>query len=272
MGQRLCPDCEAKEKPARDIWNRIVNGTPRGHAYLQTHRDKKKNRVASEDFIQDKLYEDPEYYLEQIEVYSRLFNSSKVVIWDTETDAVGGGHGFDLTREIYCHEIITNRILHIRKFLDDNPVWDDRVLNAAFSLESTARKFMEYQASVDYFVAWEPPNNDRYRIKEILDIVDKSWYPSIQNKFISLHAVFKCISTKTVTDKQGIYLVDLMQSTVYKHLVPDDSPVPQYFLETPEEWGNNINLVCRKCNLDVNQLYNMYMVLREFYNKYIQIT
>ena len=268
MGQRLCPDCRAKEKPVSDSWNRSVNGTPRGHVYLQTHRDKKKSRVASEDVIHDKLYEDPEYYLEQIEVYTRLFNSSKVVIWDTETDAVGGSHDFEFTREIYCHEIGSNKILHIRKFLDDNPRWDDRVVNPSFSLESTATQFMEYQVSVDYFVAWEPPYNDRYRIKEILDLVDISWYPSIEHKFISLHSVIKCIYTKTATDEQGIYLVDLTQPTVYKHLVSSDADVPKYFLETPEEWGNIINLVSQKCNLDVNQLYNIYMVLRKFYKTF----
>ncbi len=62
-----------------------------------------------------------------------------------------------------------------------------------------------------------------------------------------------------------------MQSTVYKHIVSNDSTAPQYFLQTPEEWGNIINLVSHKCNLDVNQLYNMYMVLSGFYKAFQKV-
>ena len=159
--------------------NKSYNGTPAAHRSLSNHYARKKERPDCTVSIQERLQSEPAHFKNLLLHSSLLFRAKWIIIWDTESDAVGGGHSLDLTREIYCQELNTNRTLHIRRYMNDV---EPRIPNRSFSVESAARQFMEFQDGVDYLVAYEPPNNDRNRIKEILDSVDASWYPSVEHK------------------------------------------------------------------------------------------
>jgi hypothetical protein len=192
-----------------------------------------------------------------------LFKAKRIIIWDTESDAVGAGHSLDLTREIYCQELNTDRTLHIRRYMNDA---EPRTPNDSFSVKSAAEQFMAFQQGVDYLVAYELPNNDRNRIKEILDAVDDTWYPFIEHKFVCFNrAVISKICSTDHLDEEMIYLRDLMQPSIYEKLLVDGRSIP-YFLPVVDSWSLTVNGVCHKCKKDVHQLSNIFMLLYYFFH------
>ena len=126
---------------------------------------------------------------------------------------------------------------------------------------------MAFQQGVDYLVAYKPPSNDRNRIKEILDAVDDSWYPSIQHKFICFNrAVITQICSTDHLDDDMIYLRDLKQPSINENLLVDGSSAPPYFLPVVDSWSLTLIGVCHKCKKDVHQLYNILMLLFYFFH------
>ena len=147
-------ECAVKEKQLNAKTTKSYNGTPAAHRSLSNHYARKKGRPACTVSIQERLDSEPVHFKNLLRHSSLLFRAERIIIWDTESDAVGAGHSLDFTREIYCQELNTDRTLHIRRYMNDG---------------------------VDYLVAYEPPSNDRNRIKHFLDSVDTSWYPSRTN-------------------------------------------------------------------------------------------
>ena len=191
-----------------------------------------------------------------------MFNAKKIIIWNTESDCSGAGHALDKTREIYGREVNTERVLHIRRYLDDV---EPRTPNDSFTVKSATRQFMAFQDGVDYLVAYEPPSNDRNRIKEVLDAVDAFWYPSIEHKFVCLNrAVISKICSTDHLDDEMIYLRDMMQPSIYDNLLIDSNSTPLYFL--PAVVDSTVNGVCHKCKKDVHQLSNIFMLLYYFFH------
>jgi hypothetical protein len=244
--------------------NKAHNGTLAAHRSLSNHYARKKGRPACTISIQERLDSDPTRFKNLLRHSSLLFRAKRIIIWDTESDAVGAGHSLDSTREIYCQELNTDRTLHIRRYLDDV---EPRTPNDSFTVKSAAGQFMAFQDGVDYLVAYEPPSNDRNRIKEILDAVDASWYPSIAHKFVCLNrAVISKICSTDHLDEEMIYLRDLMQPSIYDNLLFDGRSTPVYFLPVVDSWSLTVNGVCHKCKKDVHQLSNIFMLLYYFYN------
>jgi hypothetical protein len=125
---------------------------------------------------------------------------------------------------------------------------------------------MAFQQGVDYLVAYELPNNDRNRIKEILDAVDDTWYPFIEHKFVCFNrAVISKICSTDHLDEEMIYLRDLMQPSIYEKLLVDGRSIP-YFLPVVDSWSLTVNGVCHKCKKDVHQLSNIFMLLYYFFH------
>jgi hypothetical protein len=264
LGNRVCDECYAIEKPITDKQNRSYNGTPAAHRSLSKHYATKKGKPDCTVSIQERLNSEPVHFKDLLRHSALLFNAKRIIIWDTESDAVGGGHSLNLTREIYCQELNTDRTLHIRRYMNDE---EPRSPNCSFSVESAARKFMEFQDGIDYLVAYEPPSNDRNRIKEILDYVDTSWYPSIEDKFLCLkRAVISKICSTDHLDKEMIYLRDMMQPSIYENLLVNGHSTPSYFLPVVDSWSHMVNEVCHKCKKDVHQLANIFMLLRRFFH------
>ena len=61
-----------------------------------------------------------------------------------------------------------------------------------------------------------------------------------------------------------IYLTDLCQPTIWNYLLEDKNNSPEYFVETLDELANMINGVCKKCELDVDVLMNIFLYFRQF--------
>jgi hypothetical protein len=264
MGNRLCDECYTKEKPLRDKNNKAYNGTPAAHRSLSNHYARKKGRPDVTLSIQERLDADKSHFKHLLRHSAPLFKAKRIIIWDTESDDVGAGHSLDSTREIFCRELNTERTLHIRRYLNDV---DPRTCDDSFSVESAARRFMAFQQGVDYLVAYEPPNNDRNRIKEILDAVNPSWYTSVQKKFVCFkRAVISNICSTDHLDDDMIYLRDLMQPSVYDNLLVDGRSTPVYFLPVVDSWSLTVNGVCHKCKKDVHQLSNIFMLLYYFFH------
>ena len=256
--------CYEKEKPARDKQNKVYNGTAAAHASISKHRARVKGRTDCRIRIQERLEGDKSHFKHLLRHSALLFNAKRIIIWDTEYDGRGAGHLLDLTREIYCRELNTERELHIRRYLDDV---EPRTHNPLFSVEVAARHFMEFQEGVDYLVAYEPPSNDRNRIKAFLDAVDDTWYPSIEDKFICLNrAVITKICSTNSLNEEMIYLRDLMQPTVYNNLLVNSDLAPSYFLPVVDSWASVVDGVNEKCKKDVHQLSNIFLLLDNFFH------
>ena len=142
--------------------------------------------------------------------------------------------------------------LQIRRYMNDE---EPRSPNRSFSVESAARQFMAFQDGVDYLVAYE--SNDRNRVNYFLDSVDASWNPSIE--------LPKICSTNHLNEEM-IYLSDMMQPSVYDNLLIDGNSTPLYFLPVVYSWSHMVNGVCHKCKRDVQQLTNIFVLLRQFFH------
>jgi hypothetical protein len=151
MGNRLCDECYAKEKPLRDKQNKAYNGTPAAHRSLSNHYARKKGRPDVAVSIQEQIYFDKPHFKHLLRHSAPLFNAKRIIIWDTESDCIGAGHTLDKTREIYCRELNTERVLHIRRYMNDD---EPRIPNDSFSVKSAAEQFMEFHKGVDYLVAY----------------------------------------------------------------------------------------------------------------------
>ena len=238
-GNRLCDECYTKEKPIRDKMNKAYSGAPAAHRSLSDHYARKKGRPDCTVSIQERLISDKPHFKYLLRHSALLFNAKRIIVWDTESDAVGAGHSLEETREIFCHELNTPRNLHIRRYLNDV---EPRSHNDSFSVDSAAREFMAFQDGVNYLVAYEPSSNNRNRIKKILDAVDDSWYPSICHKFLCLkRAVVSKICSTDHLDAEMIYLRDMMQPSIYENLLEDGSSTPEYFLPVMDSWSINVD-------------------------------
>jgi hypothetical protein len=213
--------------------------------------------------IEERLNDEKSQFKHLMRHSALLFNAKRIIIWDTESDDVGAGRSLDSTREVYCQELFTNRVLHIRRYMNDI---EPRKPNDSFSIESTPRNFMKFQDGVDYLIAYEPPSNDRNRIKKILDEVDESWYPSIKHKFICLkRALLSKICCTDYLDEEMIYLRDMMQPTIYGNLLSSGSVIPPYFFPVEASWSITLNGINQKCKKDVHQLANIFLMLCNFF-------
>ncbi len=85
--------------PARAIYQRKYNGTEKAHSYLRKHYLKKRNRSVETIPIVETMMQHKNEFHALISSSSYVFDGKKLVIWDTECDAVGGGHNLADVRE-----------------------------------------------------------------------------------------------------------------------------------------------------------------------------
>ena len=210
-------------------------------------------------------------FKQSLSKFKHLIAGKRVAIWDTECDGVGGTHTLSMVREWYFKSVDTNEKLHIRRYLNDEGYdskagTDTRTKNPAYDDKAAAIAIKSFIDKYDLLFAFEPKSCDRNRLKELFDNENPEWYPSIIHKLTDFsRCCIKCIChTKYNQQENMIYLTDLCQPTIWEYLLEDDEEYPDYFLETAEEWGNMVNGLCRKCELDVNVLMNMYLYLWNF--------
>jgi hypothetical protein len=176
-----------------------------------------------------------------------------VIIYDTESDGVGATHSLEKTREYHFYNLASGTSLNIWARKKNGRV------NPIYTHENAARQIISFIDSADFLVAYEPPSNDRNRLKGLLG--DEVYTTQIQPKVVDFKR--KVINHLFTTDKTKnpnlIYLRGLTQPDVYENLLQVGSvsiPELQGFLHIPDTWKSNIDM---KCRVDVHMLHNLFI-------------
>ena len=270
MGYRLCNECRRKEKKYSDISNGKHNGTPEHYAALRESYARKKNRpLDAETLIPLQSRLSNAHFKSLLEPFSCIFkyDQSRILVWDTECDGVGGTNTLPETREWFFH-CIQGQTLHIRRYLDDNPIKSQRIPNPDYTDHQAAHEIFQIIQNYDYIIAFEPKGCDRNRLKSLFDSVDISWYPAVAKKFLDLQRnCIKLICHTKHQDKSKVYLPGLGLDDVWTYLLDNSSQVPGYFVETDDSWSRLANGISQKCRWDVHRTLNVYLFVRNYYGQ-----
>ncbi|KAJ3085201.1 hypothetical protein HK100_009128, partial [Physocladia obscura] len=163
--------------------------------------------------------------------------SESLVIWDTESDGVGGTHTLELTREWGFLNLSTRDTLHV--FRGD---------------PAAKTKILEFLHGVSYLVAFEPKGCDRNRLQELLS---PNEFGLILPKLKDFRRdFFDKFSTTNHLDKSRFYTQDGMQQTIWMNSGIEDEI--EGFVRLPAENGEN------KCRADIAKLANLVLLLKEY--------
>jgi hypothetical protein len=265
-------------KDKRVLSNAKNNGTEKFYDSLRKHNRKKaaaKLQVSEGSLIvipiETRFETDHNHFRESLSAFKQLIAGKRVAVWDTESDGVGGTHTLSMTREWCFQGVDDNDKIHIRRYLNDigydsNAGTDLRTKNPAYTDEFTAIAIKDFIDRYDLVFAFEPKSCDRNRLKELFDKSNPDWYPAIQHKLMdfSRDCIKSICHTKYNEQKYMVYLTDICQPTIWEYLLNDKRNRPDYFLETPVDWAKIIAGICRKCEMDVNILKNMFLYIRNF--------
>jgi hypothetical protein len=203
FGKRLCTSCGEKEREYDAIHHANKDGTPEDYERRRNGYARKMNRPLDSDTlvpIASRISSQPAHFKSLLECFSPIFNlnQSRILFLDTEYDKRGGSE-LHLIREWYFRDLDGN-VLHIRRYLDDNPIKYQRIRNPLYSDRQAAMDIFQLIQNFDFLIAFEPPNCDRYKLKSLLDSVNVSWYPLIEKKCLDLQRL--CINHFCHSDPQ----------------------------------------------------------------------
>ncbi|KAJ3261864.1 hypothetical protein HDU77_000748 [Chytriomyces hyalinus] len=235
--------------------NRRYNGSDAFYASLRKHNRTRKNRPDSTESIVDFLTANKQFVLDILGGSVNLFHA-KIAVHDTEYDARGASHADEkLIREFCVLDLESKEILNIRRRLGENRI-DIDPPNPAWT--TIKQQLLDFDAkhNPDFYIAYEKPNNDRHRWETILGPTD---YMKLKHKFVDFQKTFvnpiTTLSNQS-TSKQ-MYLPGRELTTLYKHL----------FMTSLLEQQLELSLFPvldfahhEKCNLDVNELANLFLI------------
>ena len=236
-------------------------------ASLRNHYAKKKAQVPVEVSIADDIAASPEYFASLLEPVSDVLLSSKVIIYDTESDGVGATHTLEKTREYHFYDVEKQDHLNITARTKS------RIVNPAYSHQDAQSKILAFIKDADYLVAYEPPSNDRNRLKSLLG--DEDYEQHVAPKVVCLK---RAVVNRIVTDEKSkddtfVYLRGKTQPDVYLNLLRVDGQAvvtpPDYFLPVPASLNHAVNGKDQKCTKDVLQLTNIFLFFQNFYKNAI---
>ena len=185
--------------------------------------------------------------------YKDWLLSGSVIIYDTESGGVGATHALEKTREYYFYSVPSGELLNIwARKKDGTP-------NPEYSHQEAARQILSFIKNADFLIAYEPPSNDRLRLKSLLG--NEVYAAQVEPKVVDFkRTVVNDLFTTDKTKKPNlIYLRGLSQRDVYCNLLQVDSASfskPQGFLSIPETLKQDINM---KCRVDVHMLHNLFI-------------
>jgi hypothetical protein len=177
----------------------------------------------------------------------------KGITWLTNSDGVGAKYTLEKTREYHFMKVGSNESLNI---------WPRRktgLVNQNYTHDDARKKILAFIQDADYLVAYEPPSNDRNRLKSLFgaDVYEANIEPkAIDFKRTVIDTVIK---TDKLKEDHFIYLPGKTLPEVYNSLlhVGDVShPEPEGFLPISDEWKTDIDM---KCPVDVHQLHNLFI-------------
>ena len=231
------------------------NGSDKSLKSLRDHYARKKARVAVEIPVIEAVNLALNHYAKLLKPISDWLLSEKVVIYDTESDGVGATNALEKTREYHFYHCSTKKHLNIwvrRK--DGTP-------NPFYTHETAREQILSFIGDAEFLVAFEPPSNDRYRLKSLFG--DAVYEEEIEPKVIDLKrtVVNRIFTTDSTKENTRIYLRGFTQPDVYENLLQVGThvyPSPDYFLPIPDA----LNHPDKKCEKDVRRLTNLFLFFR----------
>ena len=237
------------------------NGTEKHYASLRKHYAKKKARVDVEISVAARIALSPDYFASLLEPISDMLLSPKAIIYDTESDGVGASYDLDSTREYHFYNVAKQEHLNI------TARFKNKTVNPDYSHEDARVKILAFIQDAAYLVAYEPPSNDRNRLKSLFG--DEEYEAHIAPKVVCFKrgVVSRIFTTKKEMDHQFVYLQGLMQTDVFLNLLQVNGQAqvapPDYFLPVPKSLDQrDADGKDQKCEKDVLQLSNLYLFFR----------
>lgn len=213
--------------------------------------------------IADDIAASPEYFASLLEPVSDVLLSSKVIIYDTESDGVGATHTLEETREYHFYNVAKQEHLNITARTKS------KVVNPAYSHQDARSKILAFIKHADYLVAYEPPSNDRNRLKSLLGEEDYEQHVAPKVVCLKRAVVNRIVTADKSKDDTFVYLRGKTQPDVYRNLLQVDGQAvvtpPDYFLPVPDSLNRALNGKDQKCEKDVLQLTNLFLFFKNFY-------
>lgn len=232
------------------------NGSESSLNSLQNHFATKKNKRDVLVPVALRLKENPAHFSSLLLNFKDWLSCNNVIIYNTESDGRGATHTLEKTREYFFINLATNEELHILRRTKLGQV------NPNYSHEQASMDIRSFCRNARFLVAYEPPSNDRNRLKSLLG--ETIFEAEFKNRCIDFKnsVVQSLFTTKTSQEHVRIYLRGLTQAEVYQDLLQVGShlfPEPGHFLRIPEHWKKDVNF---KCRLDVYQLHNLFVLFQ----------
>jgi hypothetical protein len=234
------------------------NGSDKHLASLRKHYATKKGRIPVDISVMAAIAKDLKHFRGLLEPIKDWLLSDKVFIYDTESDGVGATHELEKTREYHFFDVAKDKHLNIWARTKDKIS-----TNTDYSHDSAQKMIMSFIQDAEVLIAYEPPNNDRNRLKELFG--DTVYESKIAPKVICLKKAIinRIFTTNKAKDNIRIYLRGLTQPDVYGNLLnvgadSISSPTPDFFLPIVSSMGQPDD----KCEKDVRQLANLFLYFR----------
>lgn len=233
--------------------NDSYNGSEAHLTSLRKHFAKKKNRPDAEHSVAQTVNDNAEYFTRLLIPFKSWLLSKKVIIYDTESDGVGATWCLNQTREYHFYDIENKATLNVWSRTKNGRI------NPSYTHENARRDIRSFIQNADYLIAYEPPSNDRNRLKSLFgnDVYEALVEPKVID--FKRTIINSLITTDNSLKGQLIYLPGRTQPEVYDSLLKlgDVShPEPQGFLPIPESWKEDIDM---KCRVDVHMLHNLFI-------------
>ncbi|KAJ3107519.1 hypothetical protein HK100_003572 [Physocladia obscura] len=152
------------------IGNAKNNGTAAQYESLRRHYATKRGREEVKILLAEWLAKNHERFRQLVGDSAGILTSENVVIWDTESDGVGGTHALEKTREwgfrklasgVYTSFILTP---HLQKY--------SVILQESLHLKrgdlNLKQRLLTFLSGASYLIAFEPKGCDRNRLQELL--------------------------------------------------------------------------------------------------------
>ncbi|KAJ3080279.1 hypothetical protein HK100_010191, partial [Physocladia obscura] len=164
------------------------------YAALRRYYHERNNRPIPTCPILHVIYQQKANFQKLLHGAADVFLSKQIVIWDTESDGVGGTHELAKTRQYFFRNLLTGASLNI---LRDSP---------DYSHQLARNRILQFVQDADYLVAYEPGSCDRNRLKELLGV--DLYNQHLDRKLRDFKRMTSPIHTKVPSDSTKIYLPD----------------------------------------------------------------
>ncbi|KAJ3409398.1 hypothetical protein HDV05_004456 [Chytridiales sp. JEL 0842] len=235
LGDKPYVDGTGKYFCTESCSNKQWNGTASYYESLRRHYARRRARPDSTETLAEWLISNSKDLPEMLGDSKNILDAENLVIWDTESDGVGGTHTLELTREWGFLKLSTHETLHV------------------YRGDSSAKtKILEFVNGASHLIAFEPKGCDRNRLQELLSPTE---FKLIRSKLVDFRRdIFDKFSTTNHLDKSRYYTQDGMQQTIWMNSGIEDGD--EGMVELPEETREN------KCGVDIAKLSNLVLLLK----------